>query len=112
MEDKIVIYKTGEDGSFGILWPTGLLPIEEVAKKDVPPGVPYMIIDRSDLPKDGAYRGAWTTSFDDPHGNGIGHHKWYEENKDILIDISQTKIGMIYILRAFMRGGYWGKNPQ
>ena len=84
MEDKVVIYKLGDDGSFAILWPTGLLPIEEVAKKDVPSGVPYMIINRSDLPKDGIYRGAWRTSFDNPHGHGIGHEKWTEENKDMI----------------------------
>lgn len=35
------------------------LTIEEIAKKDVPPGKPYKIIDVSEIPSDRTFRNAW-----------------------------------------------------
>jgi hypothetical protein len=34
--------------------------IEELAAKDVPAGVPYEIVDVSQIPSDRTFRGAWT----------------------------------------------------
>ena len=34
--------------------------IEEIAKKDVPTGLKYKIIEDSDVPTDRSFRGAWT----------------------------------------------------
>lgn len=59
-----IIYPT-PDGGVAIIIPTGELPIEEVAKKDVPIGVPYKIIDATALPTDRTFRDAWEADFTD-----------------------------------------------
>lgn len=62
MTDTRVIYPT-PDGGIAIVIPTGELPIEQVAAKDVPPGVPYSIIDASEVPSDRTFRAAWVADF-------------------------------------------------
>ena len=47
------------DGGVAIIIPTGELPIEEVAKKDVPEGVPHAIVSVDDIPSDRFFRNAW-----------------------------------------------------
>ena len=58
-----IIY-TNEDGSLAIIHPTQealqLFPIDEIAKKDVPTGLPYKIVDDSEIPTDRTFRNAWT----------------------------------------------------
>ena len=46
-----------------VITPTGELSIEETAKKDVPTGVKYKIIDDTDLPSDRDFRNAWEYDF-------------------------------------------------
>jgi hypothetical protein len=53
-----IIYPTPE-GGVAVIIPTGELPIEEVAAKDVPEGVPYEIVDEADIPSDRFFRNAW-----------------------------------------------------
>lgn len=53
------------------------LPIQEIARKDVPFGVPYRIIDAADIPADRTYRDAWTADFSAPDGHGIGPQRWF-----------------------------------
>ena len=36
--------------------------IEEIAKKDVPTGYKYKIVEDSDIPTDRTFRGAWTVA--------------------------------------------------
>ena len=55
---KRIIYPTPE-GGVAVIIPTGELPIEEVAAKDVPEGVPYEIVDEADIPSDRYFRNAW-----------------------------------------------------
>lgn len=62
MNNPRIIYPT-TDGGIAIVIPTGELPIEEVAAKDVPAGVPYKIIDASEIPEDRTFRAAWTAEF-------------------------------------------------
>jgi len=45
-----------------VIIPTGELPIEEVAKKDVPEGVPYEIVTTDAIPSDRTFRGAWVAN--------------------------------------------------
>ena len=55
-----VIYPT-PDGGVAILMPIldcGLT-LDEIIAKDVPPGVPYKIIDAADVPADRTFRNAW-----------------------------------------------------
>lgn len=56
--DERIIFKNDE-GGVSVIIPTGLLSLEETAKKDVPTGKPYKIIDKSELP-DRSMRDAWT----------------------------------------------------
>ena len=46
------------------------LTLEEICVKDVPTGVPYRIIDSSELPADREFRNAWEADFTNPDGYG------------------------------------------
>ena len=72
-----IIYLT--EHGIAVIHPTGVLHIEEVARKDVPSGVPYLIIEDSDIPEDRTYRDAWEADFSSPHGHGIGQEAWFAE---------------------------------
>lgn len=58
-----IIYKN-ENGGVSILHPTdealSFMSIDEIAKKDVPTGLPYKIVDDSEVPTDRTFRDAWT----------------------------------------------------
>lgn len=58
--DKVILYTT-EDGYLAEVVPSENcgLTIEEVASKDVPEGIPYEIVDASDIPADRSFRDAW-----------------------------------------------------
>lgn len=57
------------------------LTIEEMARKDVPAGVPYKIIDVADIPEDRTFRNAWECVIDTPDGYGIGQAAWFAERE-------------------------------
>ena len=71
-----IIYPNSE-GGISIIIPTGELPIEEVAKKDVPAGVPYLFASVEDIPSDRSFRNAWEADFTNPDGYGIGADAWF-----------------------------------
>jgi hypothetical protein len=79
MADRI-IYPDGD--GVAVLIPAGTLSTEEVARKDVPAGVPYRIVDESDIPADRSARALWTADFGDPDGYGIGPDAWFAEQTD------------------------------
>ncbi len=58
-----IIYQTDE-GGVAIITPTQdaltFMSIDEIAKKDVPTGLPYKIVDDSEIPTDRTFRDAWT----------------------------------------------------
>ncbi len=55
-----IIYSTPEGGVAIIIpAPDCGLTIEEIAAKDVPAGVPFKIVDVSDIPTDRTFRNAW-----------------------------------------------------
>jgi len=70
-----VIYKN-EDDTIGILIPTiealNLFSIEDIAKNDTPAGLPYWIVDDSEIPTDRTYRDAWRVdpAWGEPDGHG------------------------------------------
>lgn len=57
-----IIYENPE-GGVCVIAPTdeilSIRTIEEVAKKDVPPGLPFKIVDISEVPTDRSFRNAW-----------------------------------------------------
>jgi len=77
-----IIYQNNE-GGVSILIPTGELAIEEVARKDVPAGVPYKIVDVADIPEDRTFRNAWEVEITEPDGVGIGADAWFAEQAEI-----------------------------
>jgi hypothetical protein len=60
---KKIIYKN-LDNSISIIVPAPealqSLTVEEIAKKDVPTGLKYKIVDASEIPSDRQFRNAWT----------------------------------------------------
>lgn len=66
-----------ENDGVAVIHPTGEIPFEEVARKDVPPGVPYLIVADDAVPSDRTFRGAWEADFSAPHGYGMGADAWF-----------------------------------
>ena len=69
------------DGTIAIVYPTlecGLT-ISEIARKDVPAGKPYLILNTSDMPQSYEFWAAWEADFSSPAGYGIGHDAWFAE---------------------------------
>jgi hypothetical protein len=75
----LIIYPHNE--GIAIIHSTGEISLNEVARKDVPAGVPYLSIDSSQFPANREFRGAWEADFTNPDGYGIGHDAWYAEQK-------------------------------
>lgn len=75
---KRIIYPTA-DGGVAVIIPAVELPIEEVARKDVPDAVPYKIIDTADVPSDRTFRSAWEADMTNPDGYGIGSDAWFAD---------------------------------
>ena len=73
-----------QDKSVGILMPTqeciDLFGIEAIAKKDVPEGLPFWIVDTETIPTDRTFRGAWEIdeSMGEPHGYGHQYNTFEE----------------------------------
>jgi hypothetical protein len=53
-----IIYKNPE-GGIAVIIPTGELSVEATALKDVPTGLPFAIVDVSEIPSDRTFRNAW-----------------------------------------------------
>jgi hypothetical protein len=75
-----IIYQNN-DGGVSIIIPTPealqTLTIDDIAKKDVPAGVPYKIVDATDIPEDRTFRGAWEADITEPDGVGLGYDAWF-----------------------------------
>ena len=63
---KAIIYKQ-DDGTAGIIRPVTNcdLTVEQIAKKDVPTGKKYKIVDVSGISSDRSFRDAWTVNESD-----------------------------------------------
>ena len=79
---QAIIY-TNDNGGVSILYPTGELAIEEVAKKDVPAGKPYKIVDAKDIPSDRTFRDAWEANITAPDGVGLGYDAWFAKQAEL-----------------------------
>lgn len=75
---KRVIY-VNDQGNLSVIIPTEELSIEECAKKDVPAGVAYKIVDVANVPDDRTFRAAWEADISEPDGYGIGPQAWFIE---------------------------------
>lgn len=83
---KVIIYPQ-ENGSIAVIQPAqdaiNLIGLEEIARKDVPAGVKYKIIDESDLPEDDEFFDAWEADFSDSESLGIGSEAWLAEREEL-----------------------------
>jgi hypothetical protein len=63
MKNLRIIYQTPE-GGVAVIVPVSDcgLTVEEIAAKDVPAGVPFRIVDVSEIPSDRTFRNAWEFS--------------------------------------------------
>lgn len=77
---QYIIYLNG-NGGICLVIPTGELPTEEVARKDVPAGCPYLFVDASQIPADSTFFNAWEADFSKPHGVGVGDDAWFTEQE-------------------------------
>ncbi len=79
--NKRIIYE--EDGQLKIIIPSPFcdLSVEEIARKDVPSGLPYLIVSADEISDDRTSRNEWTADFSNPHGYGIGPEAWFAEQK-------------------------------
>ena len=69
--DKRIIYKN-TDGTIGIIIPCdNNFTVDEIAKKDVPTGLSYKIVDVSEISSDRTFRNAWTID-DSELTDGVG----------------------------------------
>jgi hypothetical protein len=78
---KRIIYPTDEGGVAVIIPSPECLEshtIEEIAAKDVPEGVPYKIVDVTDIPSDRTFRTAWEVQIDEPDGVGAESNEFPE----------------------------------
>jgi hypothetical protein len=80
---KRIIYQS-ESGGVSVIIPTGELPIEKVAAKDVPKGVAYEIVEDDAIPSDRFFRNAWVA-------NGAAVDVDLDKAKDIGHDIRRTQ---------------------
>lgn len=77
---KVIIYPSDE-GWLSIITPAPDcgVSVEEIARKDVPAGKPYHIINVNQLPQDDMFFNAWEADFSNPTGHGIGPEAWFAE---------------------------------
>lgn len=98
--DKRIVYKTENDGVVVLIPSLEFLEkhtLEDVAAKDVPPGVPYKIVDLSVFPSDRVFRDAWEMDITEPDGvgadYGVGSHNavigWNEDGTPIILEGQQ-----------------------
>ena len=61
MSDKRIIFPN-DDGGVSVIIPSDNrgLSVEDIARKDVPAGKAYQIVDVADVPSDRSFRNAWT----------------------------------------------------
>ena len=71
-----VIISPSENGGIILTVPACDLPIEEIARRDLPEGTPYKIVPRSSLPSDWDFFESWEADFSSPDGFAIGFNAW------------------------------------
>lgn len=75
---EVIIYDDG--GTLKVFVPSGegleSYRITSLAERVVPSGIPFLIVDREEVPEDRTFRDAWEADFSEPHGYGLGYENW------------------------------------
>ena len=58
IQQKRIVYPTPE-GGVAVVVPSGEVSIDHLLGTVVPPGVPYKVVDASEIPSDRLFRAAW-----------------------------------------------------
>ena len=74
------IYQDPE-GNLCVVNPTGELSFEEVCRKDIPAGLPYLVVEDDVIPSDRSFRNAWEADFSNPDGIAMGEAAWRAANE-------------------------------
>lgn len=69
------------NGSLSVIIPSGELSIIDTAEKDVPAGLPYLIVEDDVVPSDRSFRDAWEADFSNPDGTSMGEAAWRAANE-------------------------------
>ena len=77
--NQVVIYPN--EAALAVVFPNtdSGLTVKRIAQKDVPQGVPYLIIELAELPADPTFFEAWEADFSEPDGFGDPETYWAEE---------------------------------
>ena len=67
--NKVILFPQESSGCVAIMTPTGALDPMTTAIKDVPAGVPFIIVDVTDIPQ-GVPQEALVVDFSEPDGYG------------------------------------------
>jgi hypothetical protein len=78
MTNQRIIYPA-PDGGIAVVIPAQdcSLTVDQIAQKDVPAGVPYLLVTADDIPTDRTFRDAWDADFSQPDGQGMGADAWF-----------------------------------
>lgn len=84
LNDSRIVYMDPNAGTMVMVIPSPFcgLTLEQIAKKDVPAGAPYLIVSVSDLPTTSEFQHAWEADFSNPHGYGADYG--VGSNKDVI----------------------------
>ena len=80
--NKLIVYPNAENNNLAFVIPASNcgISIEEIARKDVPVGLPYKIFNYDGFPWDNQeFMDAWEADFSSPDGYGIGPDAWFAE---------------------------------
>lgn len=81
MSTTVILYPS-ESGTV-LTRPVDLtIPLLELARGVTPAGVPFILVDESELP-DADYFAAWAADFSEPDGYGIGPEAWAIERQTV-----------------------------
>jgi len=82
MDNKLIIFPNDSGGVvFCYPNPNSGLTLEEIARKDVPAGKPYLLVPDELVPKDHTFFDAFEADFTTPDGFGIGADAWFAEQE-------------------------------
>lgn len=77
--NTLIIYPN-DDGSVTFCYPADCgIPVEEIARKDVPAGKPFLLVQDEFVPRDHTFFNAFEADFSSPDGYGIGSDAWFAE---------------------------------
>ena len=81
--DHVIIFPN-DTGGIAICVPCECgLALNEIARKDVPIGKPYLLVPSEQVPTDYIFFTAFEADFSNPDGYGIGADAWFAERAAI-----------------------------